>query len=164
MFELVCCFRLEIHYGLTSQIIIINDHIIAINYTAKPVERASFKNINKLLRVFINISVSFLIFINIGCIGVQFVPVVGSILGLCGSYYFTCSTLGLNFLDYPLGLRGQRRREKLLFVRQHRMHTLGLGTVVAMLVIVPVVNAVFLTTAVTGAVLLHRRIVGMRGI
>ena len=46
----------------------------------------------------------------------------------------------------------------LAFARRHRWHTLGLGTAVAALAFVPVVNAVFLTTAVAGAVLLRKRI------
>jgi CysZ protein len=103
-------------------------------------------------------AVSLLVLVNAGCIVVQIVPGVGTVLGLCGSYYFTCSTLGFEYFDYPLSLRGLRRSEKLAFTRRHRPHTLGLGTAVAMLAVIPVVNAVFLTTAVTGAVLLHRRL------
>ena len=103
-------------------------------------------------------AVGFLLGVNIICFLVQLIPVAGSALGLCGSYYFTCATLGFEFFDYPLSLRGLRRSEKLAFARRRRLHTLGLGTSVAVLAFVPVVNAVFLTTAVTGAVLLHKRI------
>jgi len=103
-------------------------------------------------------AVGLLALVNAGCIVVQIVPGVGTVLGLLGSYYFTCSTLGFEYFDYPLSLRGLRRSEKLAFTRRHRPHTLGLGTAVAMLALIPVVNAVFLTTAVTGAVLLHRRL------
>jgi len=103
-------------------------------------------------------AVGFLALANAACLGVQLIPVVGTVAGLCGSYYFTCATLGFEYFDYPLALRGLRRREKLAFVRRHRFHTLGLGTSVMVLVMLPVVNAVFLTTAVTGAVLLHRRL------
>ncbi|MCD4727515.1 MAG: EI24 domain-containing protein [Pirellulales bacterium] len=102
--------------------------------------------------------VGFLLLANAGCIVVQLIPVVGSVLGLCGSYYFTCSTLGFEFFDYPLSLRGLRRSEKLAFARRRRPYTLGLGTSVAVLAFVPIINAVFLTTAVTGAVLLHKRL------
>ena len=99
-----------------------------------------------------------LAFFYVACIMVQFVPVVGSILGMCGSYYYTCSTLGLEFLSYPLFLRGQLRTERRRFARRNRWATLGLGTAVMILMLVPIVNAVFLTTAVTGAVLLHRQL------
>jgi uncharacterized protein involved in cysteine biosynthesis len=51
-----------------------------------------------------------------------------------------------------------RRREKLQFARRHHAHVLGLGTAMALVTLVPIVNAVLLTTAVTGAVLLHRRL------
>lgn len=102
--------------------------------------------------------VSQLLLINAGCFLVQFIPGIGTVLGVCGSYYFTCYTLGLEYFDYPLALRGYRRAEKLAFARRHRFHVLGLGTAVAVLVIIPIINAVFLTTAVTGAVLLNRRL------
>ncbi len=101
-----------------------------------------------------------LLVVNVACLVVQFVPVVGTVLGLCGSCYFTARALGLEYLDYPLALRGQRRAERRLFGRRHRWHTLGLGAAVALVAFVPIVNAVFLTTAVSGAVLLHRRIAG----
>jgi len=103
-------------------------------------------------------AVGFILAANAGCLVVQLIPVAGSVLGLCGSYYFTCSTLGFEFFDYTLSLRGLRRTEKLAFARRHRWHTLGLGTAVAALAFVPIVNAVFLTTAVAGAVLLRKRI------
>lgn len=100
-----------------------------------------------------------LLTINVACLVVQIIPVVGTTIGACGSYYFTCSTLGYTFLDYPLSLRGMRRKEKLLYVRRHRSYSLGLGTAAMALAIVPIVNAVFLTVAVVGGVILHR---GMR--
>jgi uncharacterized protein involved in cysteine biosynthesis len=77
---------------------------------------------------------------------------------VCGSYYFTCSTLGYAYLDYPLSLRGMRRKEKRRFVREHRSHSLGLGTAAMGLAFLPVANAVFLTTAVVGGVMLYRGI------
>jgi CysZ protein len=102
--------------------------------------------------------VGLLIVANAACIAVQIVPVVGSVLGICGSYYFNCFIFGLEYLDHPLALRGMRRHEKLAFAKRHRAHTLGLGTVVLAITLLPLINAVLLTTAVTGAVLLHRRL------
>jgi CysZ protein len=99
-----------------------------------------------------------LILINLAFLLAEFVPVIGTVIGIGGSYYFTCFTLGREYWDYPLSLRGLRQKEKHLFARQHRMHTLGLGTAVMILLLIPIVNAVLLTTAVTGAVLLHRKI------
>lgn len=102
--------------------------------------------------------VGWLLAINVGCLAVQIIPGVGTVLGLSASYYFTSYTLGLEYFDYPLALRGLRRSEKRAFARRHRLHVLGLGTAVAILALVPIVNAVLLTTAVTGAVLLHRQL------
>ena len=100
----------------------------------------------------------YLLAVNSGCLALQIVPVLGTIAGLGGSYYLTCMRLGMEYLDYPLNLRGLRRSERRAFAGRHRPHVLGLGTAVAVLTLVPIVNAVLLTTAVTGAVLLHRRL------
>jgi CysZ protein len=99
-----------------------------------------------------------LVFINLLCLIVQIIPVFGAIVGIPGSYYFTTNALGREYWDYPLSLRGFRRKEKHEFARRHRLHTLGLGTAVAIIFLIPIVNAVLLTTAVTGAVLLHRKL------
>lgn len=105
--------------------------------------------------------VSSLILVNAGCLVVQIIPGLGTVVGLASSYYFTCFTLGLEYWEYPLALRGLRRGEMREFARRHRAQTLGLGTMVTLMALVPLVNAVLLTTAVTGAVLLHRRLAGM---
>jgi uncharacterized protein involved in cysteine biosynthesis len=105
-----------------------------------------------------------ILLINLVCLLIQFfVPVVGTVLGIAGSYYFTCLALGREYWDYPLSLRGLRRNEKHQFAAQNRLRTLGLGTAVMILFLLPVVNAVLLTTAVTGAVLLHRKIIDETG-
>jgi uncharacterized protein involved in cysteine biosynthesis len=105
-----------------------------------------------------------ILLINLACLLVQFfVPVVGAVLGISGSYYFTCLALGREYWDYPLSLRGLRRKEKHEFAAQNRLRTLGLGTAVMILFLLPVINAVLLTTAVTGAVLLHRKTIEENG-
>lgn len=100
----------------------------------------------------------FLASVNLGLLLLHCVPGIGSVLSAAGSYYYTCMTLGLDYFEHPLALRGKRRGERLSFARQHRAHTLGLGTAVGMVFFVPSVNAVLLTTVVVGAVLLHRRL------
>jgi CysZ protein len=90
----------------------------------------------------------FLVGVNLGLLLLHCVPGVGSVIGAAGSYYFTCTTLGLDYFEYPLALRGKRRSEMKAFARRHRAHTLGMGTGVAVVSFVPLVNAVLLTTAV----------------
>jgi CysZ protein len=102
--------------------------------------------------------VGFLAVVNAACIAVQIVPGIGSVLGACGGYYFNCFTFGLDFFDHPLALRGMRRKEKRAFAKRHRAYTLGLGTAVLAITLLPLINAILLTTAVTGAVLLHRQL------
>lgn len=85
-------------------------------------------------------------------------PVLGSVIALVGSTSFTWYLLGLDYLGFPLAMRGKRRIEQFDFGRRHLEHTLGLGAAVFVLEFVPIVGAVLLTTAVVGGVLLHRRI------
>ncbi len=102
--------------------------------------------------------VSFLVVANLGLLLLNFLPVVGAIAAAVGGYYFLCSTLGLEYFEYPLALRGMRRAEMIAFARKRRAHTLGIGTAAALVTFLPIVNAVLLTTIVTGAVLLHRNV------
>jgi CysZ protein len=100
----------------------------------------------------------FLTGVNVGLLMLHCVPGIGSIISAGGSYYFTCMTFGLDYFEHPLALRGKRRSEMRAFAHRHRAHTLGLGTGVAVVSLMPLVNAVLLTTVVVGAVLLHRRL------
>lgn len=106
----------------------------------------------------VTIDIAVLIVINLGLLLLNLIPAVGSVLALVGGFYFNSFVLGREFFDYPLALRGWRRPEKLAFARERRANTCGLGLAVMGLYLVPFVGAVFLTTAVAGSVLLHRRI------
>lgn len=87
------------------------------------------------------------------------IPVLGSIAALSLTLYFDWFILGQEYFGYPLSLRGLDRDQKQVFAKTHRSHTLGLGAAVMTLMAVPVIGAVLLTSAVAGAVLLHRRLI-----
>jgi uncharacterized protein involved in cysteine biosynthesis len=99
-----------------------------------------------------------LLAVNGGFLLLHVVPVLGSIVATVGSLYYDCWLLGLDYLEYPLGLRGRKPQEIRQFAKSNRPQTLGLGAAVLLMALVPVISAVFLTTATTGAVLLHRRL------
>jgi uncharacterized protein involved in cysteine biosynthesis len=99
-----------------------------------------------------------LIGINLGFLLLHCVPVVGSVVAVCGALYCDCLIFGREFLDYPLALRGRPVADKREFFRRNRVHVLGLGASVLLLNFVPLLGAVLLTTAVTGAVLLHEKL------
>jgi CysZ protein len=101
--------------------------------------------------------ITLLLGINVGLLVLHVVPVIGSLVAMCGSMYFNLMVLGGDFVNFPLDLRGMRRAEKRAFAKRFRYHTLGQGAAVMLLLFVPIVGAVLLTTAVTGSVLLHRR-------
>jgi len=88
------------------------------------------------------------------------VPLIGSIASLCVTFYFAAFTFGVEYIDYPMALRATTRKEKIRFARANRPYTLGLGTIVSFFNFIPLLGSVILTTAVVGAVLLHRRLGG----
>jgi uncharacterized protein involved in cysteine biosynthesis len=103
-------------------------------------------------------SLALLVAVNLGLLLLHCVPVVGSLLAAAGSLYVSLWVFGLTFMRYPLLLRGWRRRHRGAFARAHQGQTLGVGAVVFACNLLPVVNAVLLTGAVVGAVLLHREL------
>lgn len=86
------------------------------------------------------------------------VPLVGAPVALVYTLWSQCFICGRDQLSYPLSLRGRRRHERAEFARTHRPHTMGLGAVVMLLGFIPIFGAIVLTTAVSGAVILHRRL------
>jgi uncharacterized protein involved in cysteine biosynthesis len=99
-----------------------------------------------------------LLFFNLCFLFLNCVPVVGSLLAVACSLVFTCWVFGVDFLSLPLSLRGLRRWQRRAFAREHPGQTLGLGSVVLLCNLLPLVNSVLLTGAVVGAVLLHREV------
>ncbi len=99
-----------------------------------------------------------LVGVNLGFLLLHLVPVLGSIIGILGSLYFTCYLLGTGYLGYPLCLRRQHRKQRVAFTRRFRAQTVGLGAVVSLAALLPVVGSFVLATAVVGTVLLHRRL------
>jgi CysZ protein len=101
-----------------------------------------------------------LVTINLACLMLNCIPVVGPIVAVTAALYFDASILGRNYLDFPLSLRGWTDKDKRDFFRSHRFSCLGLGIVALVFNLLPIVGAVVLTTATTGAVLLNRRLEG----
>lgn len=104
------------------------------------------------------LNLTLLIVVNGAILLLNVIPFLGGVLALLGSGYFTWYILGVDYLSFPLALRGVRRRAQFAFGHRHRMHTIGLGAAVFALEFIPIIGAVLLTTAAVGAVLLHRRI------
>jgi CysZ protein len=94
--------------------------------------------------------------INVGLLALNIIPVIGSILAVVLGIYFDGFVFGFDYLDLPMELRGMRRMDKLARAKSFRAQTIGLGTSVFLLNFIPIVGSVFLGTAATGAVLLHR--------
>ena len=102
-----------------------------------------------------------LVVVNVLLLALHVVPGVGSLAAVSLGLYVDAFILGSEFLGFPLELRGKRWLERQEFAKTWRGATLGIGVVVTGLMLVPVVGAVFQTTAVVGAVLIHRRLTGL---
>lgn len=102
-----------------------------------------------------------LVLINLVLLVLHLVPGVGSIAAVSIGLYIDAFILGSEFLSFPLELRGKRWLERQEFAKTWRGATLGIGAVVLGLMLIPVVGAVFQTTAVVGSVLVHRRLTGL---
>jgi CysZ protein len=89
---------------------------------------------------------------------VGLLPLVGAPLALAGNFSVTWFIFGRDYLDFPLAMRGMRRGEKTRFCRERLPHTLGLGATTFVMSFIPIAGSLLLTTAVVGAVLLHRRL------
>jgi len=101
---------------------------------------------------------SWLLLVNLGCLIVQVIPVIGTVVGFAGGLYFNFMILGGDHFGHALALRGWRVHEMREFARRHRPQTLGLGTVAWTMALVPVLGSFMLSTVTVGAVLLQRRL------
>ncbi len=102
-----------------------------------------------------------LIIVNVFVLLLNVIPVVGTIAALVIGLYVDAFILGSEFFGYPLELRGIRWRDRQRIAKAHLGATLGLGTVVSFLILIPIVGAAIQATSVVGAVLLFRRINGL---
>ena len=98
-----------------------------------------------------------LLVINAGLLLLNIVPVIGSITALALGIYFDGFIFGADYLDYPMSLRGMRRRAKRDICKVHRWQTIGLGTGVFAFNLVPIIGSILGAAAAVGAVLMFHR-------
>lgn len=94
--------------------------------------------------------------ISLTCAALGLIPLVAP-FALAAAAYFNSLTLATDYWSYPLSLRGQGPKERQAFTRQHRPLSLGLGGGVMLMTLVPLVNTLLFSTAVAGAMLLHKQ-------
>ncbi len=87
-----------------------------------------------------------LIFLVIGL-----VPLLGAIV----FFLWSAFALGYAFVSIPSGRMAQRFSERLAFVRCHRGAVLGLGVVIAILSLIPILNVICLPVFVIAGTLLY---------
>lgn len=87
-----------------------------------------------------------LIFLVIG-----FVPILGAIV----FFLWSAFALGYAFVSIPSGRMAQRFAERFAFVRRHRGAVLGLGVVIAIISLLPILNVICLPIFVIAGTLLY---------
>jgi len=80
-----------------------------------------------------------------------FIPVVGTIAALVLGFWFAARGAAYDCYDAVLARRGMPYRDKLAYLERHRARSLGLGAVVAALLLVPGINLVVLGLGAAGA-------------
>lgn len=83
----------------------------------------------------------------------HFVPIAGAVLAAIGSGWVAARFASYAVYDAVWGRRHWRYRDKTAYLREHRWRTLGLGAVVAAMLIVPGLNVVGLAIGSAGATL-----------
>ena len=91
-------------------------------------------------------------------VAVAFLPFIGPLAAAIISSYATSFQLGMDYMQYPLTIRGWRREQRLEFGRTHRGPTLGVGAGVFFIEWIPIVSSILLPATIVGAVLLHRKL------
>lgn len=90
----------------------------------------------------------------VGVLFVSLVPVAGPILAVVGGGYLAARFAAWDALDATFSRWGWSYAQKIAFLRARRSLSLGLGTVVALLLVVPVVNALAMPIGAAGGALL----------
>lgn len=88
----------------------------------------------------------------------QFVPVIGAVVALPAVLIADAYLFGSEFFSYPMGVRGKTFKERSAFIRAHRAETLGIGTTILPVTLIPIVGGFMMSFATVGAVLLYREI------
>jgi CysZ protein len=82
------------------------------------------------------------------------IPVIGSVLATAVSAAITIRFLSLQFTAYSMDRRFYSYAQRRDFLRRHRARTLGLGVMAFLVMMVPVVNALFIPiSAIAGTLL-----------
>lgn len=93
----------------------------------------------------------------------QFLPVVGTLVGVPAALLADALVFGSDFMSHPLKLRGMSFAQRRAFIRRHLSETMGIGMVTLPLGLVPVLGGFVTAAALVGTVLLHRELAEAAG-
>ena len=86
------------------------------------------------------------------------IPFIGTACAAVSVPLFNSLVAGYEFLDYPMVVRGQRRKQRRQFARQYRWYTIGVGASVLCLLLIPFLGAMMLCTTAAGTAVLYHRL------
>lgn len=97
------------------------------------------------------------VLVNALCLLLSFLPMVGIVTPFV-SYWCNAFLFGRETMDFVQSVRGVPRAKKRALAKANRATVMGLGTVVLMFNIVPVLGSFCVAPAVAGSVFLYRRL------
>jgi uncharacterized protein involved in cysteine biosynthesis len=106
-----------------------------------------------------------LVLVTLGTFALSFIPIVNLIttpLGTIANFMIGASVLGWDLHSYHLEYHGWGYREQEYYVKTHRMRVLGVGAVALIMLMIPGLNLIFITTNVAGAGILSARLDGAK--
>lgn len=89
----------------------------------------------------------------------QFIPLLGTLVGLFAAVSADALILGNDFLSHPMKLRGQRFAQRRDFVRRHLPETFGIGAVTLPLGLIPIFGGFVSAMSLVGTVRLYRELI-----
>jgi len=120
-------------------------------------ERFSWRDMARAVAVGLHASLrlSLATLLLLGCaLVLHVIPVIGSVLATALSAAITIRFLSLQFTAYSMDRRFYSYAQRRDFLRRHRARTLGLGVMAFLVMMVPVVNALFIPiSAIAGTLL-----------
>lgn len=98
------------------------------------------------------------IVISVALLLLGLVPFIGTPCAAVAVPLFNSLVAGYEFLDYPMVVRGQRRKQRRQFARQYRWYTIGVGASILCLLLIPFLGAMMLCTTAAGTAVLYHRL------
>lgn len=87
----------------------------------------------------------------LGLLLINFIPGIGTMLWIGGSFLFAVWALAFEYLDYMLSRRNWSFQQRRQFIWEHKMHAFGLGMGIYLMLLIPFLNFILIPVSVIAA-------------